>query len=971
MKKFNIRITAVLLVLILFASSLVPVFAIESKAALTYSTEYNSGTRDVVCTTLDGTSAASYYAGYDYDRLSEMSSTQLFSTLQTLMRTTHSYTSSYNDCHYKADRTDCTNGSGNVSLIYTSYSATMSQWNGWNREHVWPQSLGGGNTSGGGADLHHIRPSDAGVNSSRGNKKYGESGENSEQKLGSNPAVGVLGGTYNSTYFEPLDNVKGDVARICLYVYVRWNSNWGADSITDVFQSVDVLLEWCEEDPVDTWEMGRNEVVEDIQGNRNVFIDYPEYAWLIFGREVPESMTTPSGEASGGSSSGGSTGGGTTTPDTPTVPDTPVIPDVETPVGASATLSFASKDQRTAFSSTQQIWEQNGIKLTNNKASSSTDVADYASPARFYKSSSITIEGQKNIAKIEFVCNTTDYASALKLSIGNEASVDGKTVTLTLATPAKSYSISALTAQVRVDNMTVYYVDDTPTCDHTNTATSTTPATCAVSGYILVICEDCGATVSSTVISALGHEYIDSVCVRSSDVIEHIPTTPTTGAWTLVTDASELKAGDKIVIVSPNSKGTFVAGNISSQIMASVSCSGVSNNTIETIPNSAVIFTLGGRSGSWTLSNAQGSKLGATAVKKLAWGSGTTTWTISISNGTATISNTNSSYGRILYNVSSPRFTTYTSSTNASMLLPQIYKYTEATTGADTEISSVSMSLGSTIAMNYYVSDFDANSEYYMVFNIHGTDSERILGVEKNGYLVFTFTNIPPQFMGENITATLYISGSNTPVDTLDNYSVKAYAQKVMDTYGTNGALMDLVADMLRYGAAAQTYTGYNTGALVTNGLSIGACGSDLLPTEDDDARSIESPEDISGLSNTFTSAGVRFDFDNKIYVKFKTDDISKIQIAINGKTVSNLADVAVSLGNGVYAIYTDGILATEFDDVFTFQMYVNGSLHQTITYSVNSYAHAKYSNASSNSDLKALVLALYRYGVSAGAYVG
>ena len=65
-------------------------------------------------------------------------------------------------------------------------------------------------------------------------------------------------GHYNSTYFEPLDNVKGDVARICLYVYVRWGSNWGADSITEVFQSVDVLLEWMAIDPVDTWEMGRN-----------------------------------------------------------------------------------------------------------------------------------------------------------------------------------------------------------------------------------------------------------------------------------------------------------------------------------------------------------------------------------------------------------------------------------------------------------------------------------------------------------------------------------------------------------------------------------------------------------------------------------------------------------------------------------------------------------------------------------------
>ena len=265
-----------------------------------YSSQYNSGQRNVVATTLNGTSANTYYTGsYEYDILSQMSGAELKTQLTNLMKSTHTYTSSYDDCHYKANRTDCENENGNqnkLSLIYTSYTATQSQWNGWNREHIWPKSLGGDTTTGGGADLHHIRPSDASVNSSRGNKKYGNA-PGGTAKYGNNPATGVLGGYYNSTYFEPLDNVKGDVARICLYVYIRWGSSWGASDITKVFQSIDVLLEWCALDPVDTWELGRNEVVQDIQGNRNVFIDYPEYAWLIFGKEIPSDMVTPSGKA--------------------------------------------------------------------------------------------------------------------------------------------------------------------------------------------------------------------------------------------------------------------------------------------------------------------------------------------------------------------------------------------------------------------------------------------------------------------------------------------------------------------------------------------------------------------------------------------------------------------------------------------------------------------------------------------------
>ena len=94
-------------------------------------------------------------------------------------------------------------------------------------------------------------------------------------------------------------------------MYVRYSN---CSNITAVFQSVDVLLEWCEMDPVDTWEMGRNEVVYAKQGNRNVFIDYPELAWKLYGREVPSGMTTPSGGAAsdGGSSGGSSSGGGNT-----------------------------------------------------------------------------------------------------------------------------------------------------------------------------------------------------------------------------------------------------------------------------------------------------------------------------------------------------------------------------------------------------------------------------------------------------------------------------------------------------------------------------------------------------------------------------------------------------------------------------------------------------------------------------------
>ena len=125
-----------------------------------------------------------------------------------------------------------------------------------------------------------------------------------------------------------------------------------------------------------------------------------------------------------------------------------------------ATLSFADKAQRTEFTTSKQVWEQNGIVLTNDKAASTSNVADYANPARFYKSSKITVEAPGNITKIVFDCNSSSYASALKSSItsGGTVSVNSDKVTIVLAQPATAFVIASLSGgQVRMDSLTVTY----------------------------------------------------------------------------------------------------------------------------------------------------------------------------------------------------------------------------------------------------------------------------------------------------------------------------------------------------------------------------------------------------------------------------------------------------------------------------------------------------------------------------------
>ena len=378
MNKYLKKITALLLAFVLLISCYIPSVALSDSQI--DKLDGNWGKRDAVCTSLSS-DAVSYYAsnGIDYNALSDDGATAIKNALSTLMRSTHDYTSSYNDCHYAAHKTDCEQNNGKITLIYTSYQATQDQWNGWNREHVWPQSLGGGNTSGGGADLHHIRPSDAVVNSTRGNKKYGEA-DGGSTVTGKNPATGYVGGTYG-TYFEPNDNVKGDVARICLYVWVRWGSDWGADSVTEVFQSIDVLLKWHAEDPVDTWEMGRNDVVEEIQGNRNVFIDYPEYAWLVFGKAVPSDLeATPSGayKNSTGGSQGGDSGSTHTHSYTSSVTTQPTCTQfgVKTFV-CSCGASYTEQIAKTAHSYAETITKQPSCTETGVKTFKCTCGASY------------------------------------------------------------------------------------------------------------------------------------------------------------------------------------------------------------------------------------------------------------------------------------------------------------------------------------------------------------------------------------------------------------------------------------------------------------------------------------------------------------------------------------------------------------------------------------------------------------------
>ena len=149
----------------------------------------------------------------------------------------------------------------------------------WNREHVFPKSLANPtlttNFPGPGTDVHNLRSCDYITNSWRGNLKY-SSGN------------GFAGTSSNGNWY-PGDSWKGDVARIIMYMYLRYstqclptNAGDGNAQYAPNGDIPDIFLEWNATDLVSSFEENRNDAIAFFQGNRNPFIDNPYLATLIW-----------------------------------------------------------------------------------------------------------------------------------------------------------------------------------------------------------------------------------------------------------------------------------------------------------------------------------------------------------------------------------------------------------------------------------------------------------------------------------------------------------------------------------------------------------------------------------------------------------------------------------------------------------------------------------------------------------------
>ena len=248
-------------------------------------------------------------AGY-YDSASGLTGNNLKTALYNIIKNPNvdPYDNLWTDFEQTDKHTD-----GTVWDIYSNYTFHFtsdqcgnynSEGDCFNREHSFPKSWFN-DASPMYSDLFHIYPSDGYVNGQRSNLPYGEVGSATYTSTNGCKKGNNTYGSYTGTVFEPADEYKGDLARTYFYMVTcyenlvaSWETNeTGADAMLNgtsfpAFEdwSLQMLIDWNDQDPVSQKEIDRNNAIYNIQGNRNPYIDHPEYVCLVWDSNCPNSL---------------------------------------------------------------------------------------------------------------------------------------------------------------------------------------------------------------------------------------------------------------------------------------------------------------------------------------------------------------------------------------------------------------------------------------------------------------------------------------------------------------------------------------------------------------------------------------------------------------------------------------------------------------------------------------------------------
>lgn len=285
--------------------------------------------------------------------------------------------------------------------------------------------------------------------------------------------------------------------------------------------------------------------------------------------------------------------------------------------------------------------------------------------------------------------------------------------------------------------------------------------------------------------------------------------------------------------------------------------------------------------------------------------------------------------------------------------------------------SGASVVLQDDLAVNFKVSaSLIADNGYtdpYVVFSFNGAESTVTNYTVSGDKYVFSFRDIAPDKLGDTITATLYATLDGEIVASAARaYSVKMYCDNMMAKYSENEALCTLLADILHYGAAAQTYVGYQTDALVNSGVTGGTTATPALTDHRSESTDLAQPE------VEWAGGGLLLEESIAVRLKFKAEDTEGLtaRLVVDGQELSASSTFVAAGTDGQYYVYFKCFTAAQMRQQFQVTFYRDGvQVSNTLTYSMESYIHSKQSDA--NDALAALVIAAMKYGDSVSAYIG
>ncbi len=984
MKELNSRILSAFMALLLMFSLLSGITFTADAATVDYqygnTDKYsnviiNWGTREEIATFLSP-NAEEFYADTTYEELAALdgssdlnvvNTSALYVALYELMSNAHTTKNSYKESNDLFQYTDCqNNGSVDSGKISTFYSGTLAgpEWDSgatFTREHTWPDSMGGSadttdSTRTNESDMMMLRPIPQSENSSRSNTPYGKSNDYYYPNLGSN-------------------DVRGDAARTILYVYVRWGNEQSAvlDNIWNVFESKEVLLDWMEADPVDTWEMGRNDSVQSITGTRNVFVDYPELAFALFNEEIPE-MVTPSGNAGSAGytitaksnntsygtvsvsgniitatpSNGYYAAGYTVTSGSATVTQNGNVFTVKTTADCAITINFALAPKYTVqikengiLKSTQSVQANTSFTLPALSSAlpenhtfvgwSATEVSDADKKPNVYAAGE----------KVTVTANTTFHAVVAVL----DPTVQGGTKTWTLVTNNSQISAGSevIIAAAEYDKamgslnssgnnflaVDVAKTESTLTFDSSvgvkvfalETGTiSGSYAFCSKSVYLYAVNSSSNYLREKSSLADDGSFYItvngDGTCtitsaayVSSAANVGNVPMQYNTSGLFACYPKATQKALSLYVAVSGNGATTYTT----SWETGSASCPHT-NTTTTTIPATCT------EPGSKTVScTACGEVISTTVLP-----AGHTEVEKEIP---ATL--TQQGYTLLYCGVCSEEL----GKENYSNPL--------------TDVESWNLTLGSDVTVNFKINVHDSIRNTAKIHIGVGGSTKTYAASELTAESTVS-VNMAAAMMTEPIT--VYIT-NGTDKSQEKTYTIKSYAQSILNSNEPE-TTKNLVKQMLHYGAAAQIYFGYRTNDLANAGIP---------------AVTHTAPETTNRFTSSGSVDGIEFHgaslvFRDRIALRYYynvSGSISDYTFTVNGKTLQPKEK------GGRYYVEIADINPQDLGTAVTVK--VNNVL--SVTYSPLNYL--VNINQSGTADLQLLVQTLYGYHQAAKAYIG